>query len=47
MTGLAIGRRSENARRLAPYDARVRRPAMVPTLVGLSLRFMPGAHALA
>ena len=37
----------ENARRLAPYDPRLLRPTMVPTLVGLSLRFVPGADALA
>lgn len=34
---------AENERRLAPYDARLLRPKMVPTLVGLSLRFVPGA----
>jgi len=33
----------ENERRLAPYDARLLRPKMVPTLVGLSLRFVPGS----
>lgn len=33
---------AENDRRLAPYDERLLRPKMVPTLVGLSLRFVPG-----
>lgn len=33
---------AENERRLAPYDERLLRPKMVPTLVGLSLRFVPG-----
>lgn len=33
---------AENERRLAPYDPRLLRPKMVPTLVGLSLRFVPG-----
>ena len=32
----------ENARRLAPYDARLLRPRLVPSLVGLGLRFLPG-----
>src|SRR5262249_59257124 len=37
----------ENERRLAIYDAELLRPRMVPTLVGLALRFVPGgtAHA--
>jgi hypothetical protein len=35
----------ENERRLAPYDPRLLRPKMVPTLVGLSMRFVPGARA--
>jgi hypothetical protein len=36
---------AENERRLAPYDARLLRPKMVPTVVGLSLRFVPGARS--
>src|SRR5262249_31715059 len=35
----------EHARRLAPYDPERLRPGMVPTLVGLVLRFAPGAAA--
>jgi hypothetical protein len=35
---------AENDRRLSIYDPRLLRPAMVPTLVGLSLRFVPGAN---
>lgn len=38
---------TENERRLAPYDPRLLRPRMVPALVGFSLRFVPGARALA
>ncbi len=33
----------ENARRLAPYDASLLRPRMLPTLAGLALRFAPDA----
>jgi hypothetical protein len=36
---------SENERRLAPYDPELLRPRMVPTLVGLALRFVPGGTA--
>ena len=43
LTRLAAICLQENERRLAPYDARLLRPRMVPTLVGLSLRFVPGA----
>jgi hypothetical protein len=43
LTSLASICLQENERRLAPYDARLLRPRMVPTLVGLSLRFVPGA----
>ena len=35
----------ENERRLAPYDPELLRPRMVPTLVGLALRFVPGGTA--
>lgn len=35
----------ENERRLAPYDPDLLRPRMVPTLVGLALRFAPGGTA--
>jgi hypothetical protein len=42
LTNLASICLQENERRLAPYDARLLRPRMVPTLVGLSLRFVPG-----
>ena len=44
LTNLARICLSENERRLAPYDPRLLRPKMVPTLVGLSLRFVPGAR---
>jgi hypothetical protein len=44
LTSLARICLSENERRLAPYDPRLLRPKMVPTLVGLSLRFVPGAR---
>ena len=37
----------ENERRLALYDAELLRPRMVPTLVGLALRFVPGGAARA
>src|SRR5262245_65294724 len=37
----------ENERRLAIYDAELLRPRMVPTLVGLALRFVPGGTAQA
>jgi len=37
----------ENERRLAIYDAELLRPRMVPTLVGLALRFVPGGAAQA
>lgn len=32
---------SENERRLAPYDARLPRPALVPSTVRIALRFLP------
>jgi hypothetical protein len=32
----------ENTRRLAPYDARLLRPRLVPGLVGFTLKFLPG-----
>ena len=32
----------ENARRLAPYDERLLRPRLVPGLVGLTLKLLPG-----
>ncbi|HEV7735314.1 MAG TPA: ferritin-like domain-containing protein [Candidatus Binatia bacterium] len=34
----------ENERRLAQYDPELLRPRMVPSLVGLALRFVPGAR---
>jgi hypothetical protein len=37
----------ENDRRLAPYDPGLLRPRMVPSLVGLALRFVPGDAARA
>ncbi len=37
----------ENERRLAIYDAELLRPRMVPTLVGLALRFAPGGASRA
>jgi hypothetical protein len=35
----------ENDRRLAPYDPGLLRPRMVPSMVGLALRFVPGDTA--
>jgi hypothetical protein len=32
---------AENERRLAPFDARLLRPRMMPALVRLAARFMP------
>ena len=34
---------SENARRLAPYDSRLQRPRMVPTLARLAHRLLPAS----
>jgi hypothetical protein len=36
---------AENARRLSRYDARLLRPALVPPLVKLALRFLPSPRA--
>jgi hypothetical protein len=44
LLGLARTCMRENARRLAHYDARLLRPKIVPTLVGLALKFAPGAR---
>jgi hypothetical protein len=44
LVGLAQTCMQENTRRLAPYDARLLRPKIVPTLVGLALKFAPGGR---
>jgi len=44
LVGLAQTCMRENDRRLAPYDARLLRPKIVPTLVGLALKFAPGGR---
>jgi hypothetical protein len=36
---------AENDRRLAPYDVRLLRPALVPSSVRIALRFLPGRSA--
>jgi hypothetical protein len=41
-TGLARTCMQENERRLSHYDPRLLRPKIVPSLVGLALRFAPG-----
>jgi hypothetical protein len=45
IVGLAQTCMRENDRRLAPYDRRLLRPKIVPTLVGLALKFAPGGRA--
>jgi hypothetical protein len=45
LVGLAQTCIRENSRRLAPYDSRLLRPKIVPTLVGLALKFAPGGRA--
>jgi hypothetical protein len=47
LTSLARTCIQENDRRLAPYDPGLLRPRMVPSLVGLVLRFVPGDAARA
>jgi len=44
IVGLARTCIAENERRLAPYDPRLLRPKIVPTLVGLALKFAPGGR---
>jgi hypothetical protein len=44
LTTLARTCMAENARRLAPYDPELLRPRMVPTLVGVTLRFVAGSR---
>jgi hypothetical protein len=44
LVGLAQTCMQENARRLSAYDARLLRPKIVPSLVGLALRFAPGGR---
>ena len=44
LVGLAETCVSENTRRLSAYDARLLRPKIVPTLVGLALKFAPGGR---
>ncbi len=39
---LALTCMGENARRLSPYDPDLLRPKMVPSLVGVALKFVPG-----
>jgi len=39
---LALTCMGENDRRLAPYDPELLRPKIVPSLVGVALRFVPG-----
>lgn len=45
LAGLARTCMAENDRRLAAFDPRLLRPKIVPTLVGLALRFVPGGRA--
>jgi hypothetical protein len=45
LVGLAQTCVREISRRLAPYDSRLLRPKIVPTLVGLALKFAPGGRA--
>jgi len=42
LAGLATTCLGENDRRLESYDSELLRPKMVPTLVGLALRFVTG-----
>jgi hypothetical protein len=44
LVGLARTCMQENTRRLGPYDPRLLRPKIVPTLVGLALKFAPGGR---
>jgi hypothetical protein len=44
LVGLAQTCMQENTRRLSAYDARLLRPKIVPSLVGLALRFAPGGR---
>jgi hypothetical protein len=44
LVGLARTCVAENERRLAHYDARLLRPKIVPSLVGLALKFAPGGR---
>jgi hypothetical protein len=44
LVGLAQTCVRENSRRLGAYDPRLLRPKIVPTLVGLALRFAPGSR---
>jgi hypothetical protein len=44
MVGLARTCVAENERRLAGFDPRLLRPKIVPSLVGLALRFAPGGR---
>jgi len=45
LLGLARTCMAENERRLAPFDPRLLRPKIVPTLVGLALKFAPAGRA--
>jgi len=45
LVGLARTCMQENERRLAHYDPRLLRPKIVPSLVGLALKFAPGGRA--
>ena len=45
LVGLAQTCVRENTRRLSAYDSRLLRPKIVPTLVGLALKFAPGGRA--
>ena len=44
LVGLARTCVAENERRLAHYDPRLLRPKIVPSLVGLALKFAPGGR---
>jgi len=44
LVGLARTCVQENTRRLAAYDPRLLRPKIVPSLVGLALKFAPGGR---